>query len=125
MKHKATLKLDADGDLSPEAFRDNSGLLDGRAATEQELKVLLQTVRGEDPFDRQHGFRVFEVVTQPVSVLRREVRLALKQDDRVERVVDVTVETDAQEVRRDRNVSVSVHVELSSDTSDIQLEAEI
>ena len=122
MTEQSTLKLTAEGDLSPQAFTARSGLLRGKGAVEQELKVLLKTIRGEDPFDRQHGFRVFEVVTQPVSVLRREIRLALKQDHRVQRVVDVIVNTDEQEVRRSRDVEVSVHVELIEGIDDIQME---
>lgn len=118
-----TLQLTADGDIHPDGFRQDAGLLAGDAATEQELKILLKTIRGEDPFDEDHGFRVFEVVTRPVSVLEREIRLALNQDDRVERVVSVTIEDEARAVEN-RSVDVQATVD-TVNQSTIQLRTQV
>lgn len=106
MKYKRTLALNPDG-----SYRVENGELvwiDGAAAVEQELKTTLATVRGEDPFDEDHGLDVFEATGSSDAIVEREVRAALLQDDRVERVTDVEVEDLA--ASRQRSVSVSVQL---------------
>ncbi len=116
-----SLQLDANGDLHPDTFRQGAGLLEGQAATAQELKILLKTIRGEDPFDEQHGFRLFDVVTNTVSVLEREIRLTLNQDDRVESVVSVEVQGDDTDLSKNRTVGIVVVVAVEhSETVEIR-----
>lgn len=106
MKYKRTLALNSDG-----SFRVENGELvwiDGAAAVEQELKTTLATIRGEDPFDEEHGLDVFEATGSPDAIVEREVRTALLQDDRVERVTDIEIED--LTASRQRSVSVSVQL---------------
>lgn len=115
MGYDKTLLLDEDGDIDDAALKHNSGILSNEAAVVQELQILLQTVRGEDPFDEEHGFRVFESVSDGNEVLRREIRLALAQDSRVASVPDIRIDsTDIpDEYRRsERSRFVQVVVEL-------------
>lgn len=125
MTHKPTIKLTPDGDLSRECFTSRSGLLHGREATKQELKVLLKTVRGEDPFDEQHGLRVFEVTTQSIRVLEREIKLALRSDERVERVMSCDGPSDSESLRVNREVDIRVVVELTGHEEPVDMEVTV
>lgn len=91
MKYKRTLGLDAVNDID----RDGQGkfyFLDGLAAVEEELKLTLQTVEGEQPFAEDFGLDVFEIAGASTPVIKREIRLTLIRDSRVASVVDVTVD---------------------------------
>lgn len=106
MKYKRTLALNSDG-----SFRTENGSLvwiDGVDAVEQELKTTLLTVRGEDPFNEDHGLRTEKVAGSPPEVLEREIRNTLSQDDRVDSVDDV----DIGEIGPDRRTSVAIRVSL-------------
>ncbi|QHS17935.1 DUF2634 domain-containing protein [haloarchaeon 3A1-DGR] len=106
MNYKRTLALEADG-----SFRTENGELvwiDGVAAVEQELKTTIATVRGEDPFDEDHGLDVFSASGAPAPVIEREIRDTLLQDDRVDRVDDV----DVDDIDENRRTSVEVTVTL-------------
>jgi len=106
MKYKRTLALEDDGSYRTE--NGNLVWIDGTAAVEQELKTTLKTVRGEDPFDENHGLRVFEATGAPPAILDREIRDALLEDDRVDTVDEVNI-TDPDANRR---VSVAITVTL-------------
>ena len=92
MSNNKTLQMTRDGDIHEDAFKPNSGILDDEQGIAQDLRVLLNTIRGEDPFDDDHGLRVFEAVSAGFAVLRREIRLALVQDDRVSAVPEIRVQ---------------------------------
>ncbi|QBI90034.1 uncharacterized protein ChaoS9_135 [Halobacterium phage ChaoS9] len=113
MKFKRTLALEANGDLKVE----NGELvwIDGPQAVEQELKTTLATVRGEDPFDEEHGLRVFEVTGAAPAIVEREVRDTLLQDDRVATVDSVDVD-DSPGGPNPRRISVSIEVTLVDET---------
>ncbi|SEH61076.1 hypothetical protein SAMN05192561_11268 [Halopenitus malekzadehii] len=89
MNYKRTLALNPDG-----SFRVENGSpvwIDGAAAVEQELRTMLATIRGEDPFDEDHGLPVFEISGSPPAVVERGVRNTLLSDDRVASVDTVDV----------------------------------
>jgi len=111
MNYKRTLALTADGDLRLE----NGQLvwIDGPAGVEQELKTTIATVAGEDPFDPEHGFDVFEATGSPAEIVEREVRTALQEDDRVESVASIEIDGPGP----DRRTYVSVEVTLVDGSS--------
>jgi len=113
MKFKRTLALEANGDLKLE----NGELvwIEGPPAVEQELKTMLATVRGEDPFDEEHGLRVFEVAGAAPAIIEREVRDALLRDDRVSTVDSIDID-DSLDGPDSRQVNVSVQVTLVDET---------
>jgi phage baseplate assembly protein W len=115
MAHNQTLKLTSDGDLHPSTLSNNAGMLDGGEAIKQELKILLLTIQGEDPFAERHGLRLFDALGSPESVLEREIRFALLGDDRVAEIVSVSFEEPDTASRKRR---VSVRVRLTEDAID-------
>ena len=89
MRYGRTLARTADGDIR---FENGEPVwLEGVDAVEQELKNTLETVRGEDPFDPEHGFDAFAATGAPDVIVEREVRIALSSDDRVDSVDEVVV----------------------------------
>ena len=104
MRYGRTLARTADGDIKFES--GEPVWLEGVDAVEQELKNTLETVRGEDPFDPDHGFDVFAAAGAPDAIVEREVRIALSSDDRVDSVDEVVV-GDVDE-NRSRPVEVTV-----------------
>ena len=110
MKYKRTLALDSDGDLRVE--NGNLVWLEGVAAVEQELKTTLLTVRGEDPFDEDHGLDIFEISSSPEAIIEREIRAALLEDDRVSSIDEIDIE----EPSVDRRTEVTIQVSLVDGT---------
>lgn len=104
MRYGRTLARTDEGDIR---FENGEPVwLEGVDAVEQELQNTLETVRGEDPFDPEHGFDVFAAAGAPAAIVEREVRIALNSDDRVDRVDEVVVrDVDAN---RSRTVGVTV-----------------
>ena len=118
MTHNRTLPLTKDGDIAVDE-QERVSLVEGKRAIIYELKVLLLTIQGEDIFDEEHGLRVFEVAGSSNDVLRREIKFALRDDDRVSAVSEVRIEgcnTNAcksvPEDTRERERFVRVLVEL-------------
>lgn len=104
MRYGRTLARTDEGDIE---FENGEPVwLEGVDAVEQELKNTLETVRGEDPFDPEHGFDVFEAAGAPAAIVEREVRIALTSDDRVDSVDEVIV--DDVDSTRSRHVEVSL-----------------
>lgn len=107
VKYKRTLAVEADGDI----HEDEQGKYvwyDGIRGVKQELKVTLDTVRGEQPFAEDFGLDVFEVAGAPSTVLRREIILTLEEDDRVKQVQSVEIDGNPSE----RTADVTVNVQL-------------
>ena len=108
MKFERTLAVDADGDF----LRDEQGKLgfyDGVRGVKQELKILLSTVKGEQPFAPDFGLDVFEIAGAPPAIIEREVRLVLRNDDRVQTVNGIDIErSEADDDRRTVNVTVNL-----------------
>lgn len=99
MEFGRTLAVTADGDIALNEQND-AFFLDGPQGVEQELRITLSTIRGEDYFAPDHGLRVFEVATAPAVVLEREISFALEDDDRVDRIQELEVsEPDGTRVR--------------------------
>lgn len=112
--YQKTLPLTQNGDVLVDE-QDRINLRGGEEAVVHELKILIQTIQGEDPFDRSHGLRLFEVTGSSDAVLERELRFVLLSDNRVDSVVDVTVAgpEESEEVglgNRGRAVSVTVEL---------------
>lgn len=90
MKYKRTLRVESNGDIA--IPNQKAEFLDGARGAVQELKILLSTIEGEDPFAPDHGLDLFEAVGGPDAILERELRRALKRDERVESVDSVAIE---------------------------------
>ena len=104
-EYDKTLRLDRTGDIFVNDQND-AEVIGGHNAVIVELKILLLTIQGEDPFDETHGLRVFEIAGASDAVLEREVRFALQEDDRVVEVNEVDVS--GSEANRTRDVDVTV-----------------
>lgn len=104
-EYDKTLRLDRTGDVFVNDQND-AEVIGGHNAVVEELKILLLTIQGEDPFDETHGLRLFEIAGASDAVLEREVRFALQEDDRVVEVVEVDV--NSAEANRTRDVDVTV-----------------
>lgn len=123
VEYKRTLAVGDGGDI----YRDGQKKtlwLDGIEGVEQELKILLSTVQGEQPFARDFGLNVFAATGGPDAVLKREIRKALMPDDRVKSVDEVLVEEDeTTDKLRDRLVTVNLTLvdDESLELSDIRV----
>lgn len=112
VRFKRTLALDREGDIR----QDEQGkflFFDGVRGVEQELKITLATVQGEQPFAPDFGLDVFEIAGSSVAVLKREIRLALQDDNRIQSIDSIDVEGDAE----NRIAEVTVNVTLVTDES--------
>lgn len=89
MKFKRTLGLTAEGDLRVEGA--SLVWTGGAAGVEQELRTTLSTIRGEDPFNEDHGVPIIEAAGAEPAVIERGIRTSLEQDDRVSTVDAVDV----------------------------------
>ena len=109
VEYKRTLAMDRDVDI----FRDDQkqgAFFEDVIGVQQELKILLATVKGEDPFNPNFGLDVFKVAESPESVVKREVRIALQKDNRVAEVPNISVED-----RTNRRVDIQVDIRLVND----------
>ena len=97
MKYKRTLRVESEGDIATP--NQKAEFLSGPQGAVQELKILLSTIRGEDPFAPDHGLDLFEAVGGPDAILEREIRTALKEDDRVESIGEVSIDRDSSGAR--------------------------
>ena len=106
MKYRRTLALTEDGDLRVE----NGGFvwLEGIAAVEQELKTTLLTIRGEDPFDEDHGLDLHEVAGAPPEVVDRDIRRTLNEDDRVDTIDAVEIADPGADRRTEVEVDLTL-----------------
>jgi phage baseplate assembly protein W len=119
MNYKRTLRVTSEGDIATP--NKKAEFLDGPTGAVQELKILLSTIRGEDPFAPEHGLRLFEAVGTSDAILEREIRIALQGDDRVESVDDVEINRDSSGARV---ADVTVTVTLV-DQDQVQFSAEV
>ena len=119
MNYQRTLKVDSEGDIATP--NKKAEFLGGAEGAVQELKILLETIRGEDPFAPEHGLRLFEAVGTSDAILEREIRDALSRDDRVESIDEVEIDRDTPGARV---ADVSVGVTLV-DQTEIVIPAEV
>lgn len=106
VEYGTTTALNTEGDI----FRvgNSTGeLLEGLQAVEQELRVMLGTVEGEQPFAEEFGLDVFEILDASDAQIQREIRTTLEYDDRVDSVP--TVDIDRSDDNR-RQITVDVDV---------------
>ena len=120
MKQKPTPALTGDGRLRLE--NGDLAFYEDAEAVEQELRVLLATIEGEDRIDPELGVDVFELAGEASPIIEREVIIALQQDDRVETVDRIDVDID--EEQRMAEISVAAEVQLDERT-EIQFETEM
>lgn len=118
-----TFALAADGDLIVNDANTFTRI-DGSEAIEQDLKVALQTLQGEDHRDPDFGLALFQAVRSD-QALERHIRRTVEYDDyrhsRVRAVEEVTIDRDAPGVRH--GVEVTVRVRLTSGAAtDLQFE---
>lgn len=120
MEFDRTLALDPDGDLRVDE-QNQLVWIDGPEGVSQELRTALATVRGEDPIHPGFGLDVFTAAGSPLPIVRREIRRAVLEDDRVDSVegIEVLERRDA-----DRTLAVEVRVTLVDGTP-LSIDAEI
>jgi hypothetical protein len=91
---------------------------------EQDIKMYMKTVYGEDIYNQSYGFDIISAKTNPFSkaMIEFEFRKAIKQyrnratrPNRIKRIDNITVSDPAA----DRSVEVSVN--LTADTNTISL----
>lgn len=94
-----TLALTKDGDLR---LSDVNKLewVSGNRAVVQRLKVSLATIKGEDPFDEEHGLDVFSVTGGTESEVELELVECISQDKDVKQVDDIDIRYDPEQARR-------------------------
>ena len=107
MEFKRTLRVDADGDININENKEVT-MLDGVPGVVQELKTLLQTPQGDDPFNPEFGIRLDEIVGAAEPVLDREIRHALDYDDRVRTIDEVDIQSGGRPRTRDVFVRVTL-----------------
>jgi hypothetical protein len=112
VEFKRTLGLEGDGDIYRDE-QEKSVFFDGPRGVRQELKVTLSTVKGEQPFARDFGLDVFKAAGGSRSVVEREIRLALRDDDRVQSIDEVSIDLDAE----NRIAEVTVNLTLVDETT--------
>jgi phage baseplate assembly protein W len=120
VEFKRTLGLEGDGDIYRDG-QEKAVFYDGPRGVRQELKITLSTVKGEQPFAPDFGLDVFEAVGGTAAVLKREIRLALQDDDRIQSIDSIEVDITEPE---NRIGEVTVNLTLVDDTS-IQIQEEV
>lgn len=108
---RRTLALTSEGDLKLNEL-NRFEWLEGVDAVTQEMKVTLSTVKGEDPFDAQHGVDVFSVSQGGDDVLRSVLSDALEEEhgDDLQQIDDIMIDHDTN-----RRADVSIQVTLADD----------
>lgn len=106
VKFKRTLAVSPSGDIDRDE-QQKTWFRDGVSGVEQELRLTLGTVQGEQPFAPDFGLNVFEMAGATEPVIKREIRLALREDDRVQSVDEVLVEN-IDEANRTADVTVNL-----------------
>lgn len=120
VEFKRTLGLEGDGDIRRDE-QDKTVFFDGSQGVRQELKITLSTVAGEQPFAPDFGLNVFEAVGGSSAVLKREIRLALQDDDRIQSINTIEVDITDPE---NRIAEVTVNLTLVDDTT-MELQEEV
>ncbi|AAM88703.1 hypothetical protein PhiCh1p30 [Natrialba phage PhiCh1] len=111
MKFKRTLAQTAEGDFRVEG--GNLVFTGGAAGVEQELRTMLATIEGEDPFNPDHGLAILEAAGADPAIIERGIRSALEDDDRVSSVDAV----DTDDAGANRKTTVDIDVTLVDGTS--------
>lgn len=99
MGYGKTLALTPEGDLRLDSLNRLEWVSDERAII-QRLKVTLATIKGEDPFDEEHGLDAFEIAGGTEAELELELVETLARDKGVRSVDSVEIEFDAEQKRR-------------------------
>lgn len=107
-KFKKTLGLNSEGDIA-EDEQKQAYFLTGRESAIQQLKILLQTIQGEDPFEPNRGLRVFGIAGAPNAILEREIRFTLINHPWVQSIEDIQIE-EVSEEPRSRDVLIGVQL---------------
>lgn len=107
VEYGKTLAMDRNVDIFRDR-RDETQFFDDLKAVQQELKLLLATVEGEQIFARDFGLDVFTIAGSSDAVIRREVRIALQYDDRVQSVDNIAIDRDAENRTADLTIAVTL-----------------
>lgn len=122
--YKRTLLLDYKGDLCFDGSGKMRMTTTDAEKREQDIKMYMETVYGEDIYNQSYGFDIISAKTNPFSkaMIEFEFRKAIKQyrnratrPNRIKRIDNITVSDPAA----DRSVEVSVN--LTADTNTISL----
>ena len=105
-KFQKNVPLDSDGDLDTDA--QSLYYINGAPSVEQELRVRLNTIEGEDPFHPEFGLPIFEMAGAPEAVVEREIRVELRRDDRVAAVPEIDIERPQGSRSADIDVTVQL-----------------
>lgn len=109
--NKWTFALTRDGDIRYDEREQNVVTIARERAVRQDLLVALGTYKGEDPLDPDFGLDVFEAVRTTPN-LEDEITRTLMYDDyrhdRVESVIDVSLQRSAHGSRENADVDIVV-----------------
>lgn len=109
--YKRTLAMNRNVDILRDEQKQTT-FFNNTTGVQQELKILLATVKGEDPFNPNFGLDVFAITGAPDSVLRREIRIALQKDNRVQEIPNIDIQTNTN-----RRADVRIDIILVNDES--------
>jgi len=102
-----TWALQANGDIKLTEL-NSPEFIEGTRAVVQDMKVTLATIRGEDPFDENHGLDMFTVAGGSDEELRFAITEALLDDysDVIQEINEIEI-NDPDE-NRERDVSIDL-----------------
>lgn len=120
LSERSTFRTTADGDL---ALNEHRGLSFSRGseAIAQEMKITLNTIQGEDPFDPEHGVPVFDLASANPDEVAPIFSRALNREhgDVIDKILSIKVDI----ARRERIAQVRIAVRLENG-DDVSLEVE-
>ena len=105
---RKTWGLKSDGDIDQTQLNRIEWVY-GQEAVIQEIKVTLATIKGEDPFDEEHGLDIFAAIGSQSENLKLYITEAILEnhDDDIESINDITVNR-----TEDRRANVSIDLTL-------------
>lgn len=118
LSDRRTIGLTEQGDLALNAHK-RLKMVEGKQAVAQEMRITLNTIQGEDPFDAEHGLDVFDLTSADPSQVEPVFTRALEREhsDAIKNINEIVVETDAA----NRVSQVSIHITLIGG-DDIEIE---
>jgi|GEM_PF-1028810 len=104
-----TWALEADGDIKFTEL-NSPEFIEGTRAVVQDMKVTLATIRGEDPFDENHGLDMFTVAGGSDEELRFAITEALLDDfsDVIQEINEIDISDPNENRMRDVTIDLTL-----------------
>ncbi|QLG29979.1 hypothetical protein HUG10_20445 (plasmid) [Halorarum halophilum] len=117
LKDRKTLALTASGDIEENSLHQWEWLY-GHDAVVQGIKVTLKTIKGEDPFDDEHGFDVFEGTGAGEGALKLNLADAILQahGEDIKKIDDIELDASPD---AGRSVDVTITVTLVDESTHV------